>query len=135
MKHKKKSAATTVIAISGALLAWALPALAQGPGWTANSTVIKIVDTGNGGVNVRLSPDLTGCTSQSGYGGAYASLYPSHAGIDRIKATLLTAYATGATVSLYLGDSTLHDHGSCSWRLVRILALMTRPTETTFAVG
>jgi len=91
---------------AGALICWAVPALAQGPGWTANSTVIKIVDTSNGGVNVRLSPDLTGCTSQSGYGAAYASLYPSHPGLNRIKATLLTAYTTGATISLYLGDNT-----------------------------
>lgn len=106
MKHKKKPAAATALAISGVLLAWALPAFAQGPGWTVNSTVVKIVDTGNGGVNVRLSPDLAGCTSQSGYGAVYASLYPNHAGIDRIKATLLTAYVTGSTIALYLGDST-----------------------------
>lgn len=89
-----------------ATFALALPVLAQGPGWTANSTVIKIVDTGNGGVNVRLSPELTGCTSQSGYGPAFASLYPTHAGIDRIKATLLTAFVTGTPVSIYLGDNT-----------------------------
>ena len=89
-----------------ALLLFALPAYAQGPGWTATSTVLKIVDTSNGGVNVRLSPELTGCVSQSGYGSAYASLYPSHPGIDRIKATLLTAFATGTPVSIYLDDST-----------------------------
>jgi hypothetical protein len=106
MEHKKSPAVTALIAVSGTLLAWALPAFAQGPGWTVNSTVAKIVDTGNGGVNVRLSPDLSGCTSQSGYGGAFASLYPTHPGIDRIKATLLTAYATGSPVALYLGDNT-----------------------------
>lgn len=89
-----------------ALAAWAVPAMAQGPGWTVNSTVVKIIDTGAGGVNVRLSPDVTGCTSQSGYGPNYASLYPTHAGINRIKATLLTAYTTGATVAIYLGDNT-----------------------------
>ncbi len=83
-----------------------MPALAQGPGWTANSTIAKIVDTANGGVNVRLTPDLSGCTSQSGYGQHYASLYPNHPGINRIKATLLTAYATGTTVSIYLSDNT-----------------------------
>lgn len=88
------------------LLAWSLPALAQGPGWTANSTIVRIVDTSNGGVNIRLSPDVTGCTSQSGYGPNYASIYPDHPGIDRIKATLLTAYATGTTVSVYLSDGT-----------------------------
>jgi hypothetical protein len=88
------------------MLALTLPALAQGPGWTANSTIVRIVDTSNGGVNIRLSPDVTGCTSQSGYGSNYASIYPDHPGIARIKATLLMAYATGATVSVYLGDGT-----------------------------
>ncbi len=84
----------------------ATPALAQGPGWTANSTIAKMIDTANGGVNVRLTPDLEACTSQSGYGQLYASLYPHHPGIDRIKAILLTAYAMGATVSTYLTDNT-----------------------------
>jgi hypothetical protein len=89
-----------------ALLLLSIPAYAQGPGWTATSTIIKVVDTANGGVNVRLSPDLTGCTSQSGYGSTYASLYPSHPGINRIKASLLTAFTTGTPVSLYLADDT-----------------------------
>src|SRR5688500_2428308 len=84
----------------------AMPAFAQGPGWTVNSTVVSIVDTSNGGVNVRLSPDLSGCTSQSGYGSLYASLFPTHPGIGRIKASLLTAYSTGATVAIYLSDNT-----------------------------
>jgi hypothetical protein len=88
------------------LLAVSYPALAQGPGWTATSTIVQIVDTSNGGVNIRLSPDLSGCTSQSGYGSLYASLYPSHPGIDRIKASLLTAFVTGTPVTLYLSDST-----------------------------
>jgi hypothetical protein len=92
--------------LAAALALVAMPAFAQGPGWTATSTIVKIVDTSNGGVNVRLSQDLTGCTSQSGYGDKYASIYPSHPGLDRIKATLLTAYATGTPVSLYLGDNT-----------------------------
>jgi hypothetical protein len=48
------------------LAATSIPAMAQGPGWTSVSTVIELVNTSNGGVNVRLSPDLTGCTSQSG---------------------------------------------------------------------
>jgi hypothetical protein len=106
MKNAKKCASTASLSMCAALISWALPAFAQGPGWTVNSTVVKIVDTGGGGVNVRLSPDLSGCTSQSGYGSVYASLYPNHAGIDRIKATLLTAYVTGSTIALYLGDST-----------------------------
>jgi hypothetical protein len=106
MKLPHKTVGSAVIAVSGSLLAWALPAFAQGPGWTANSLVVKIVDTSNGGINVRLSPDLTGCDSQSGYGAVYASLYPNHPGLNRIKATLLTAYATGSPIALYLGDST-----------------------------
>jgi hypothetical protein len=89
-----------------AFAAMSLPALAQGPGWTSVSTVIELVNTSNGGVNVRLSPDMTGCTSQSGYGSVYASLYPNHPGIDRIKADLLVAFTTGAHVALYLGDNT-----------------------------
>lgn len=103
-----KNKSPTRLAGAGAalLLALTVPALAQGPGWTANATIIRIVDTSNGGVNIRLSPDVTGCTSQSGYGGSYASLYPDHPGINRIKATLLTAYSTGATISVYLGDNT-----------------------------
>jgi hypothetical protein len=77
---------------------------AQGPGWTANSTVVKLVVTHNGGINVRLSPDLSNCVSQSGYGPLYASVYPNHPGIDRIKADLLVAFTTGTPVSLYLSD-------------------------------
>jgi len=84
----------------------ALPALAQGPGWTANATILRIVDTSNGGVNVRLAPDVVDCVSQSGYGSNYASLYPDHPGLNRIKATLLTAYAMNATIAIYLSDST-----------------------------
>jgi hypothetical protein len=86
--------------------ATSFPAFAQGPGWTATSTVIEVVNTSNGGINVRLSPELAGCTSQSGYGPAYASIYPGNPGIDRIKADLLVAFATGAHIALYLGDST-----------------------------
>lgn len=80
-------------------------ALAQGIGWTANATVIKLVVTGDGGVNVRLSPDVTGCQSNSNYGPNFASIYPTHPGINRMKADLLTAFTTGTPVSLYLTDS------------------------------
>ncbi len=85
---------------------YTVPVVAAGPGWTANSTVKKLVVTVDGGVNVLLSPPLTGCTSQSGYGAAFASIYPSHPGINRMKADLLAAYLNGSTVALYLGDST-----------------------------
>lgn len=86
--------------------ACAVSSWAAGPGWTANSTVIKVVIAANGGVNVRLSPDLSGCTSQSGYGPAYASIYPDHPGIDRIYSSLVAAYMSGKKVALYLSDNT-----------------------------
>ncbi len=78
---------------------------AQGPGWTANGTVIKMVVTNTGGINVRLSPEVSGCVSQSNYGPLFASIYPNHPGIDRMKADLLAAYLTGGMVSLYFTDS------------------------------
>jgi hypothetical protein len=84
----------------------ALPAFAQGPGWSAVSTVVQVVNTSNGGVNVRLSPDLTDCISQSGYGSNFASIYPTHPGINRLKADLLVALTTGTKVMLYLSDNT-----------------------------
>ena len=87
------------------LVSAATPAFAQGPGWTANSTVTKLVVTYDGGINVRLSPDLSNCVSNSGYGSAFASIYPSHPGINRMKADLLAAYMNGTPVALYLGDS------------------------------
>jgi hypothetical protein len=84
------------------LLAWTVPALAQGPGWTAASTVTRLVVTSNGGINVRLSPELSGCVSQSGYGSQYASVMPAHPGLKEIYSGLLTAYVTGTPVALYL---------------------------------
>lgn len=66
----------------------------------------KLVVTADGGVNVQLNPPLSGCTSQSGYGPAFASIYPTHPGINRIKADLVAAYTTGAVVALYMSDST-----------------------------
>lgn len=57
-------------------------------------------------INVRVMPVLTSCVSQSGYGPAFASVYPSHPAINRIKATLLTAYVSGIPISLYLSDNT-----------------------------
>ena len=75
-------------------------------GWITTAKVVKIVATGNGGLNVRLSPELTGCTSQSGYGPSYASLYPDHPGKDKITSILLAAYMADKTVAIYLSDST-----------------------------
>jgi hypothetical protein len=87
------------------LVAFSSAVYAEGPGWIYNVTVIALVNTSNGGVNVRVSPDLTVCVSQSGYGPKYASISPTHPSINRIKADLLTALITGTPVSLYLGDS------------------------------
>lgn len=101
---KRTRTIATVTLLAGAFAA--IPtATAQGPGWTVKSTVIRLVNTANGGVNVRLSPDVTDCVSQSGYGSVYASILPSHPGINRMKADLLYAFATGTQVSLYLSDS------------------------------
>lgn len=95
-----------ILVLAAALLLPLTSAYSAGRGWTANSTVTKLVVTGDGGVNVRLSPDLTGCTSNYGYGPTFASIYPSHPGINRMKADLLAAYLTGGTVSLFLVDGT-----------------------------
>ena len=100
--HRRNLWALRAIA---SLTAISLPAFAQGPGWTVKSTVVQLVVTSNGGVNVRLSPDLTNCVSQSGYGGSFASIYPSHAGIDRMKADLLVAMTSNLPVMLYLNDA------------------------------
>ncbi len=84
---------------------FAVCALADGPGWTGNVKVTKLVVTMNGGINVRVTPELVGCTSQSGYGANYASIYPDHPGINRMQAELITAMTTGTPVSLYLTNS------------------------------
>lgn len=103
-RQKRVAAASSVLA--SALMLPSAAALAQGPGWTANGTVSKLAVTGDGGVNVLLSPPLTGCASNYGYGSAYASIYPNHPGLKQMKADLLTAYVTGRPVSLYLTDNT-----------------------------
>ncbi len=97
-------AAATIVGVS-VLTMSSTPVGAQGPGWTANATVAKLIVTNQGGINVRLSPDLSGCVSQSGYGPLYASIYPNHPGIDRMKADLLAAYLSGSPIALYLTDS------------------------------
>jgi hypothetical protein len=87
------------------LLTMAHPTIAQGPGWTEVGKVIRIVNTSNGGFNIRMSPELTGCTSQSNYGPNYASVLPSHSGLNRIKGDVLVAFTTGTDIRLYLTDS------------------------------
>lgn len=78
---------------------------AENSGWTANVTITKLVVTGNGGINVRVSPEIYNCVSQSGYGPNFASVYPSHPGINRIQAMLMQAYAQGTKVSLWFSDN------------------------------
>ena len=98
--------ARLLLTLAATLLLPLAAAHAAGPGWTTNSTVTKLVITGDGGVNVLLTPALSGCTSNAGYGPAFASIYPNHPGINRMKADLLAAYLTGKTVALYLLDDT-----------------------------
>jgi hypothetical protein len=87
------------------LMAWTIPVLAQGPGWTAPSTVVALVVTTAGAINVRLSPELTGCVSQSGYGSNFASILPTHPGLKEMKADLLSALHAGTNVRLWLSDA------------------------------
>lgn len=78
---------------------------ADGPGWTAVSEVKNLVVVASGGINVELSPDLNGCTFQSGYGPNYASIYPDHPGLNAMQSNLLAAMMSGKKVRLYLYDS------------------------------
>lgn len=78
---------------------------AEGPGWTGVREVVEVATIINGGINVRLSPELTGCNSQSGYGSHYASIFPDHAGLQLFQSNLLAAMMSGKKVSLYLQDS------------------------------
>ncbi|AIW18804.1 hypothetical protein F0267_23165 [Vibrio coralliilyticus] len=75
-------------------------------GWITQAKITKVVGVFNGGVNIRITPELTGCTSQSGYGASYASLYPDHEGKDQILSILLAAYMADKTVAIYLSDDT-----------------------------
>lgn len=74
-------------------------------GWIYNVEVFRVVVVVNGGVNVRVIPELKGCVSQSGYGETYASILPSHPGIDRIYSGLLAAQVSKQKVSIYLRDN------------------------------
>lgn len=100
----KKSLALNILVLKMALLGSAAT-FAEGPGWTVASKVTKVAVVVNGGVNVRLSPELKGCTSQSRYGANYASVYPDHAALELIHSTLVEAYKTGREVSVYLSDN------------------------------
>ncbi|NOU49871.1 hypothetical protein HG263_04890 [Pseudoalteromonas sp. JBTF-M23] len=84
-------------------LLWNSIAFAE-QGWIKQAKITKIVGVVNGGINVRISPELTGCTSQSGYGPNYASLYPDHQGKSEILSILLAAYMADKTIAIYLSD-------------------------------
>ncbi len=77
MKFSIRPVHAYIIAMAAAL-AFSTQAEAAGPGWTSNPTVSKLVVTADGGVNVLLSPSMTGCSSNSSYGSGFASNYPSH---------------------------------------------------------
>ncbi len=93
------------IVLFAAILLLSQFTFAQDSGWSTTSTVKRIVITANGGVNVYLHPELQGCESQSGYGSGYASIYPSHPGIDRLLSSLLVAKTTKTPIQLYFTDN------------------------------
>jgi len=95
----------TLISLTTMLATIPTNSIAEGPGWNVKGTVTQLVVTIQGGVNVRLLPELVNCVSQSGYGPAFASIYPTHPGINRMKADLLVAYLSGKPVRLYFTDS------------------------------
>jgi hypothetical protein len=89
-----------------AVMAGVGTALADGPGWTANSKVVKIVNTLDGSIYVRLLPDVSGCVQPlNNYGPNWLSIRPNHAGINRIKADLLVAFTSDIPVALYMIDN------------------------------
>ncbi len=91
--------------LSAALLVSAsASSIAASPGWIVSAKVVRIVATVQGGINFRLSPELSGCTSQSGYGPLYASVYPTHPGIQNIHSILLAAYMADKPVGVYFND-------------------------------
>lgn len=100
MKISKTTLAVIILAICFS------NSYADGPGWTAASEVKNLVVVYTGGINVQLSPELSGCTSQSGYGQHHASIYPDHPGLNAMQSTLLAAKLGGKKVLLYLGDNT-----------------------------
>lgn len=80
------------------------PASGGQQGWVPNAKITRIVATVNGGINIRLTPELSGCVSQSGYGPLYASLHPDHPGKDQIHSILLAAYMSNTPIAVYFND-------------------------------
>ncbi|PUA28267.1 MAG: hypothetical protein B0W54_17490 [Cellvibrio sp. 79] len=83
---------------------FSIPTFAGQQGWVTNAKIARIVATVNGGINIRLIPELSGCVSQSGYGPLYASLYPDHPGKDQIHSILLAAYMSNTPIAVYFND-------------------------------
>ena len=86
-----------------------MPTLAFAKGWTGAAMVERVVVVTNGGVNVRLSDGITGCKPLAGYPSNYGSIYPDHAGIDRIYSMLLSAQVSKLKVQVYIAT----DDQSC----------------------
>lgn len=88
------------------IMIFSAPVFAEGPGWLTPSKIKRIVVVYSGGVNVKLENGPENCTSLSGYGKKYLSLYKDHPGVDRIYSLLLAAYASQKEVHIYLTDDT-----------------------------
>ncbi len=88
------------------IVSFSVSAFSDGPGWTGSRDVVEVVTVINGGINVKLDPELNNCVSQSGYGPRYAYISPDHPGLQLFQSNLLAAMMSGKKVALYLGDAT-----------------------------
>jgi len=102
---KRTKTVTIVSAALLALLGEGSISSAQNPGWVNDVSVQRVAGTANGAVNVRFSPDLTGCGNNSGYGGAYGTIAASHPNVERMTSMLLAAQLSGTRVSVYVQSS------------------------------
>lgn len=84
---------------------WILVAVVVVSG-SLNVTVTQRANTANGGFNIRVSPGLSSCVSQSGYGPwlrVHLSVSSRHQPDE--GGHLLVAFLTGTAMSLYFNDS------------------------------
>lgn len=91
-------------AVAGLLAIFQSGAFAEA-GWFDRVYVKELVVIWDGGVNVRTDPVTNSCVSRSGYGANYASIPPSHPGLNRMTSLLTTAMVTNRRVSLYFSDN------------------------------
>jgi hypothetical protein len=89
----------------GFLVMGSSSAIAGQTGWVVSAKVKTIVATGNGGIDFRLVPELSGCVSQSGYGALYASVYPDNPALKNIQSILLAAYMADKPVAVWFSDT------------------------------